>query len=374
MRLVQVAILRQRRSGSVTSGVNGCCRGQGLNEKSVTPRGFSKVKGSSTRSSLAQSAAGNGGKRQWQDSDSWEFKHPKFRRGRKELLVGIKRRKDGGRMKRRRVDTHSDVLQNLKRDLDQVTADLQAVDDKVDDIKSLLLGMSVRPGPSSATPQPPQDGGVFGYETNPAFMPTAAAHAGGFERWGGATVGGPDPYMYGAPLTINYLSPRPPVDQRSWWQPPSQRPRVSRDEYFVSQQPLYQAPPVACFPVNTALSRQLPLDGSPRGDGLPREHTGKGMDDSTVRSPNREGGDHRASFSSGTDSADPGTEGVWRSAPAPNTDQLSAFRGGGGGGSGSRINGGTGDLQQDQSEGKMSMLEVLSHSAATAVETSGEKG
>lgn len=139
-------------------------------------------------------------------------------------------------------------------------------------------------------------------------------------------------------------------------------------------QPLYQAPPVACFPVNTALSRQLPLDGSPRGDGLPREHTGKGMDDSTVRSPNREGGDHRASFSSGTDSADPGTEGVWRSAPAPNTDQLSAFRGGGGGGSGSRINGGTGDLQQDQSEGKMSMLEVLSHSAATAVETSGEKG
>lgn len=36
------------------------------------------------------------------ESESWEeFIHPLFRRGRRDLLVGIKRHKDGGRLKRK---------------------------------------------------------------------------------------------------------------------------------------------------------------------------------------------------------------------------------------------------------------------------------
>ena len=134
------------------------------------------------------------------------------------------------------VDTQSNVLKDLKRDVEQVTANLQAVDDKVDGIKSLLLCMAVRPGSYPATPQARQDGGVLGFDTNAAFVPTAPAHTGGFERWGGGTIGGPDPYMYGAPLAINYLQSFPPVDQRSWWQPPSQHQFVSRDQYVAPQQ------------------------------------------------------------------------------------------------------------------------------------------
>ena len=134
------------------------------------------------------------------------------------------------------VDAQSDVLKDLKRDVDQVTADLQTVEDKIDGIKSLLLCMAARPGPYPVTPQPPRDGGVFGRDANPAFVSTAAAHAGGFERWGGGAVGGPDPYMYGAPLAITYLPQSPRVDQRSWWQPPSQRQSVARDQYFVPQE------------------------------------------------------------------------------------------------------------------------------------------
>lgn len=79
-----------------------------LNHTNPLPdTGFSKVKGSSTRSSSAQGETGDGGKREWQDSDLWEFKHPKFRRGCKDLLVDIKRRKDGGRLKRRRGGVES---------------------------------------------------------------------------------------------------------------------------------------------------------------------------------------------------------------------------------------------------------------------------
>ncbi|CBJ33317.1 Heat Shock transcription factor [Ectocarpus siliculosus] len=71
--------------------------------------GFKKVKGgASTRSrssaadSQGEAGAGSTGAR---ESDSWEeFRHPQFRRGRRDLLVGIKRQKDGGRLKRKRDD------------------------------------------------------------------------------------------------------------------------------------------------------------------------------------------------------------------------------------------------------------------------------
>lgn len=38
-----------------------------------------------------------------ENPESWEeFRHPQFRRGRRDLLVGIKRQKDGGRLNRKR--------------------------------------------------------------------------------------------------------------------------------------------------------------------------------------------------------------------------------------------------------------------------------
>lgn len=36
-----------------------------------------------------------------EDSESWEFRHPHFHRGRRDLLVGIKRQKNGGCLKRK---------------------------------------------------------------------------------------------------------------------------------------------------------------------------------------------------------------------------------------------------------------------------------
>lgn len=79
---------------------------QSLNRTKPLPdTGFSKVQGSSTSS--ARGAAGDGEKCQWQDSELWEFKHPKFRRGCKELLECIKRHKDDGHVKRRRGTVES---------------------------------------------------------------------------------------------------------------------------------------------------------------------------------------------------------------------------------------------------------------------------
>lgn len=73
----------------------------------IPPRlGFKKVKGgsSSRPRSIGGTAAGEGGAAVGvKDSESWEeFRHPQFRRGRRDLLVGIKRQKDGGRLKRKR--------------------------------------------------------------------------------------------------------------------------------------------------------------------------------------------------------------------------------------------------------------------------------
>ncbi|CBJ34094.1 n/a [Ectocarpus siliculosus] len=65
--------------------------------------GFKKVRGrgASSRASSASSSA-QGEAAEAEESASWEeFKHPQFRRGRRDLLVGIKRQKDDGRMKRR---------------------------------------------------------------------------------------------------------------------------------------------------------------------------------------------------------------------------------------------------------------------------------
>ncbi|CAM9634610.1 unnamed protein product [Scytosiphon promiscuus] len=70
--------------------------------------GFKKVKGGASSRARAASSNGTQGAEAGlgaatRESDSWEeFRHPQFRRGRRDLLVGIKRQKDGGRLKRKR--------------------------------------------------------------------------------------------------------------------------------------------------------------------------------------------------------------------------------------------------------------------------------
>lgn len=112
-------------------------------------------------------------------------------------------------------------------------------------------------------------------------------------------------------------------------------------------QPQYQAPAISSFPVNTAAPRQLSLDGSAKGHGLAHKHTGKGKHVSTVRAPNRGGGDHRESFSSGPGSSDHhDAQPVWCPSPPSNRDQFSSFRDGGGGGGRGGESGGVGDMKQ----------------------------
>ena len=58
-------------------------------------------------SRLRSSAGGGGGggaqgETEAEEEESWaEFRHPQFRRGRRDLLVGITRQKDSGRVKRK---------------------------------------------------------------------------------------------------------------------------------------------------------------------------------------------------------------------------------------------------------------------------------
>ncbi|CAN0473932.1 unnamed protein product, partial [Ectocarpus sp. 12 AP-2014] len=65
--------------------------------------GFKKVKGDpASRTSSASSVHPPPSAAAVDESDSWqEFRHPEFRRGRRDLLAGIKRQKDGGRVKRK---------------------------------------------------------------------------------------------------------------------------------------------------------------------------------------------------------------------------------------------------------------------------------
>lgn len=130
------------------------------------------------------------------------------------------------------------MLGNLKKEVEQVAADLQAVDNKVDGIKSLMLDMAVGAGAHANPPLPAQDGGLFGHGVNPGFVPTPAPHGGGFERWGGdgAGVAGQDPYIYAAPLAVNYVPLHRPMDQKRWSQPCSPLQCVRREQYFMPYQ------------------------------------------------------------------------------------------------------------------------------------------
>ncbi|CAN0383228.1 unnamed protein product, partial [Ectocarpus sp. 13 AM-2016] len=94
---------------------------------------------SSAADSQGEAGAGSTGAK---ESDSWEeFRHPQFRRGRRDLLVGIKRQKDGGRLKRKRADSQkSDILTTLRADVDTLSEDLREANGKLDTIVSILMG------------------------------------------------------------------------------------------------------------------------------------------------------------------------------------------------------------------------------------------
>lgn len=72
--------------------------------------GFKKVKaGTSLRPRVAPAGTQGEGESTGGNPDSWEFRHPQFRRGRRDLLVDIKRQKDGGRLKRKQGITNMRV-------------------------------------------------------------------------------------------------------------------------------------------------------------------------------------------------------------------------------------------------------------------------
>lgn len=146
-----------------------------------------------------------------------------------------------------------DVLSDLKRDVEVVFAGLRAVEDKVDNIKSLLLSLAGRTMPSAANLPPIASTANIGYGSNPAFIgiptaPTApTAHGDGAARWSGdAGGGGRDPYMNGTPLALNYVTP---LNFTSWQQhlnrerhamppqqPQPQRPGTDNDQCSIPQQ------------------------------------------------------------------------------------------------------------------------------------------
>lgn len=74
--------------------------------------GFKKVKaGISLRPGVGPAGKQGEGESAGGNPDSWEeFRHPQFRRGRRDLLVDIKRQKDGGRLKRKLGITHMCLL------------------------------------------------------------------------------------------------------------------------------------------------------------------------------------------------------------------------------------------------------------------------
>ncbi|CAM9252377.1 unnamed protein product, partial [Ectocarpus fasciculatus] len=136
--------------------------------------GFKKVKGGASRS---------------ESSDSWEeFMHPQFRQGRRDLLVSIKRQKDGGHLKRKQDDLRKlDILNTIVVDVGSMRDDLEMANGKLDDVLSLLSGTprTKQPGKLFAR----QHQGMRGDDDRVIGGGSSSSMRGGFGRWG-AEVGG----------------------------------------------------------------------------------------------------------------------------------------------------------------------------------------
>ncbi|CAM9487148.1 unnamed protein product [Ectocarpus sp. 4 AP-2014] len=277
--------------------------------------GFKKVKGGpASRISSASSVHPPPSAAAADESDSWqEFRHPEFRRGRRDLLAGIKRQKDGGRVKRKQAELEKlDTLSTLTTDVDMMSVDLRAANGKLDDIMSMLSGMAGGNLHSSMI-LPVQRGnmgrggdGSFGFgigescsdESSYNIAETAGAAAAAFggdrqqvagagSRDGSTNQEGHDPSVHGAPLD-QYHTPCLPVGlQQQGWQghgpyPQPHQPSFSTERCLVAPNKVrYQAaqshPALPSLPLAVAahashvsdLRRQQlpPLCYPPREDG-----------------------------------------------------------------------------------------------------------
>ncbi|CAM9504066.1 unnamed protein product [Choristocarpus tenellus] len=110
--------------------------------------GFSKVKGSSRTSSRSSSGTGGSARSVPQGTSGWwEFKHPKFQRGCRNLLVEIKRRKEKPSSAPSAVtDDH------LKREIEQLKACVKRTEGALDEIKAMISGISQRLGQHGSMP------------------------------------------------------------------------------------------------------------------------------------------------------------------------------------------------------------------------------
>ncbi|CBJ33315.1 conserved unknown protein [Ectocarpus siliculosus] len=138
--------------------------------------GFKKVKGGASRS---------------ESSDSWEeFMHPQFRQGRRDLLVSIKRQKDGGHLKRKQDDLRkSDILNTLAVEVGSMRVDLEMANGKLDDVLSLLSGITGTKQPGELSVQQHQS--MRGDDGRGGSDRSSSVH-GGFGRWGAGVGGGGD--------------------------------------------------------------------------------------------------------------------------------------------------------------------------------------
>ncbi|CBJ31835.1 Heat Shock transcription factor [Ectocarpus siliculosus] len=279
--------------------------------------GFKKVKGDpASRMSSASSVHPPPSAVAADESDSWqEFRHPEFRRGRRDLLAGIKRQKDGGRVKRKQAELEKlGTLSTLTTDVDMMSVDLRAANGKLDDIMLMLSGMAGGNLHSSMIP-PVQRGnmgrggdGSFGFgiggsssdqnSYNTAETAGAAAAAFGGDRQqvvgagsrdGSTDQEGHDPSVYGAPLDQRHTPCLPVGHQQQGWQghgpyPQPHQPSFSTERCLVApNQVRYQAaqshPALPSLPLAVAAHashvsaaeprrQQLPpLCYPPRGDG-----------------------------------------------------------------------------------------------------------
>ncbi|CAN0182777.1 unnamed protein product [Ectocarpus fasciculatus] len=240
------------------------------------------------------------------EPDSWqEFRHPEFRRGRRDLLAGIKRQKDGGRVKRKQAELEKlDTLSTLTTDVDMMSDDLRVANGKLDDIMSMLSGMAGGNLPASMIPPMQRrnmggDGdGSFGFGVggsssdqksynNAATLCAAAAGFGGDRqqvagagsRDGSTNQEGDDPSVHGAPLD-QYHTPCLPVGhQQQGWQghgpyPQPHQPSFSTERCLVApNQVRYQAaqprPTLPSLPLAVAAHASDVSPAEPRRQQLP---------------------------------------------------------------------------------------------------------
>lgn len=107
-------------------------------------------------------------------------------------------------------------LEAFRKDVEEVSADLRAMDDRVTEIKSLLVGMvRRRPKSYAAPPQHPQRGGNYIGVSNLVFKPIPTPQGGGAHRWCERVEQSKrNPYTYGSPFAFNSMLTKPSMNNQ----------------------------------------------------------------------------------------------------------------------------------------------------------------